>query len=50
VRATPAPGLLRVRHETRNFAGGFFEEDCEVWDSTDRLVAQSRQLALAPRP
>jgi hypothetical protein len=50
VRATPAPGLLRVRHETRNFAGGFFEEDCEVWDSADRLVAQSRQLALAPRP
>jgi hypothetical protein len=49
VRATPAPGLLRIRHETRNFAGGFFEEDCEVWDSADRLVAQSRQLALQPR-
>jgi hypothetical protein len=49
VRATPAPGLLRVRHETRNFAGGFFEEDCEVWDAAGRLVAQSRQLALAPR-
>lgn len=49
VRATPAPGPLRIRHETRNYAGGFFEEDCEVWDSADRLVAQSRQLALAPR-
>jgi hypothetical protein len=49
VRAVPAPGLLRVRHETRNFAGGFFEEDCEVWDAADRLVAQSRQLALVPR-
>ncbi len=49
VRATPAPGPLRIRHESRNFAGGFFEEDCEVWDSADRLVAQSRQLALAPR-
>jgi hypothetical protein len=49
VRATPAPGALRIRHETRNYAGGFFEEDCEVWDSDDRLVAQSRQLALAPR-
>lgn len=49
VRCAPAPGLLRVRHETRNFAGGFFEEDCEVWDSAGRLVAQSRQLALQPR-
>ena len=50
VRATPAPGPLRIRHESRNFAGGFFEEDGEVWDSAGRLVAQSRQLALAPRP
>jgi len=49
VRAVPAPGLLRIRHETRNMAGGFFEEDCEVWDSAGRLVAQSRQLALMPR-
>lgn len=49
VRTTPAPGLLRLRHETRNFAHGFFEEDCEVWDAEDRLVAQSRQLALRPR-
>lgn len=50
VRARPAPGWLRLRHATRNLAGGMFEEDCEVWDSADRLVAQSRQLALAPRP
>ncbi|MGZ6764622.1 MAG: thioesterase family protein, partial [Nocardioides sp.] len=50
VRAKPAPGWLKVRHVTRNMAGGMFEEDCEVWDSTGRLVAQSRQLARQPRP
>lgn len=50
VRAVPAPGWLLLRHETRNMAGGLFEEDCEVWDAAGRLVAQSRQLALQPRP
>ncbi|GAA0913995.1 thioesterase family protein [Streptomyces thermoalcalitolerans] len=45
VRCRPAPGPLRVSTTTRNFAGGFLEEDAEVWDSADRLVAQSRQLA-----
>jgi Thioesterase-like superfamily len=49
VRARPAPGWLKLRHETRNLAGGMFEEDCEVWDSAGRLVAQSRQLARQPR-
>jgi hypothetical protein len=49
VRAVPAPGWLKVRHATRNLAGGMFEEDCEVWDSRGRLVAQSRQLARQPR-
>jgi hypothetical protein len=49
VRARPAPGWLRVRVSTRNLAGGLLEEDAEVWDSRDRLVAQSRQLARAPR-
>jgi hypothetical protein len=47
VRARPAPGPLRVSITTRNLAGGFLEEDAEVWDSADRLVAQSRQLARA---
>jgi hypothetical protein len=50
VRAVPAPGWLRVRVSTRNYAGGLLEEDAEVWDSADRLVAQSRQLARAPQP
>lgn len=45
VRARPAPGPLRVAITTRNLAGGFLEEDVEVWDTADRLVAQSRQLA-----
>ncbi|MFH8338252.1 thioesterase family protein [Streptomyces sp. AM6-12] len=45
IRHRPAPGPLRVAITTRNLAGGFLEEDAEVWDSEDRLVAQSRQLA-----
>lgn len=49
VRAKPAPGWLKVRHVTSNIAGGMFEEDCEIWDSAGRLVAQSRQLARVPR-
>ncbi|MEV6809017.1 thioesterase family protein [Streptomyces sp. NPDC017248] len=47
VRHRPAPGPLRISITTRNLAGGFLEEDAEVWDSDDRLVAQSRQLARA---
>ncbi|RGD58616.1 thioesterase family protein [Kitasatospora xanthocidica] len=49
LRARPVPGWLRVTHVTRNLAGGYFEEDAEVWDESGRLVAQSRQLARAPR-
>jgi hypothetical protein len=45
IRSRPAPGPVRVSLTTRNLAGGFLEEDAEVWDSEDRLVAQSRQLA-----
>lgn len=47
IRRRPAPGPLRVAITTRNLAGGFLEEDAEVWDFEDRLVAQSRQLARA---
>ncbi|MEU3600620.1 thioesterase family protein [Streptomyces sp. NPDC006798] len=49
IRCRPAPGPLRVAIATRNLAGGFLEEDAEIWDSRDRLVAQSRQLAKVPR-
>ena len=49
IRANPAPGWLRCRFSTRFVSSGFLEEDGEVWDSTGRLVGQSRQLALVPR-
>jgi acyl-CoA thioesterase len=48
IRAVPKQGWLRCRFSTRFISGGMLEEDGEVWDSTGRLVAQSRQLALAP--
>ena len=45
VLAHPAPGWLRVELRTDNFSGNLLEEDARIWDSTGRLVAQSRQLA-----
>ena len=45
IRALPAPGWLRVFATTRFLQDGYLEEDAEVWDSSDTLVAQSRQLA-----
>lgn len=45
VRSRPAPGWVAVRISTSNVIGGFFEEDCVLWDSTGAVVAQSRQLA-----
>jgi Acyl-CoA thioesterase C-terminal domain/Acyl-CoA thioesterase N-terminal domain len=50
VRARPTPGWLRCAFTTRFVTGGFLEEDGELWDDTGHLVAQSRQLALIPRP
>ncbi len=49
VRRRPAAGWLRVAVRTRLVAGGYLDEDAEVWDAQDRLVAMSRQLALVPR-
>jgi acyl-CoA thioesterase len=46
LRARPAPGWLACRALTRHMAGGYHEEDFEIWDSAGTLVAQSRQLAL----
>ena len=45
VRALPAPGWLRLWATTRFVQGGYLEEDVEIWDAEDQLVAQSRQLA-----
>ena len=49
VRATPAPGPLRCIFRSQFVTGGFMNSDGEVWDSNDRLVAQSRQLGLLPQ-
>lgn len=49
VRARPAPGPLHCRFTTRYVSGDTFEEDGELWDSTGRLVALSRQFALIAR-
>lgn len=49
VRAVPEPGPLRCLFRTRYLQHGLLEEDGELWDAAGRLVALSRQLALAPR-
>lgn len=48
VRAVPAPGPVRCVFRSQFVQGGFFNEDGEIWDTQDRLVAQSRQLGLTP--
>lgn len=45
LRALPAPGWLRVVQRARLLQDGWLDEECEVWDSRDNLVAQARQLA-----
>lgn len=49
LRGLPAPGWLSFRAEATFVADGWFDESASVWDSTGRLVAQSRQLALIGR-
>jgi acyl-coenzyme A thioesterase PaaI-like protein len=50
VRTRPAPGWLRVVVESRSVNEAWFDSDATVVDAQGRLVAQTRQLALAPAP
>lgn len=50
MRGRPAHGWLLCDATTQLLSGGWFEETATVWDSTGRLVAQARQLALAGLP
>src|SRR5436190_677247 len=50
VRAAPAPGALVVRQRARHVSGGRVDEECDVWDSTGRLVATGHQLAGVRHP
>jgi len=50
VRGVPEPGPLRCWFRSRFVHDGLLDEEGEIWDSTGKLVAQSRQLALYPRP
>lgn len=49
IRGLPAPGPLMCVFRTQHVADSVLSEDGDLWDSTGRLVAQCRQLALTPR-
>jgi acyl-CoA thioesterase len=49
VRGRPAPGPVQCVFRTNLISDGFLEEDGEVRDSTGKVVAMSRQLALVAR-
>ncbi|MBO0729768.1 MAG: thioesterase family protein [Acidimicrobiaceae bacterium] len=50
VRAAPASGWMLGTFKTRFLMDGLLEEDGELWDSTGRPVALSRQLGLVLQP
>lgn len=45
IRGKPAPGWVLVRQRSALVSDGWLDEECDIWDSSGRLVAQSRQLA-----
>ena len=45
LRGLPAPGWIRAVQRARLLQDGWLDEECELWDSAGRLVAQARQLA-----
>jgi acyl-coenzyme A thioesterase PaaI-like protein len=49
IRGVPVPGPLRCAFRSRFIRDGLLDEEGEIWDATDTLVAQSRQLSLFPR-
>lgn len=50
LRTVPAPGWLRCVQRATVMHGGWLDEECQVWDSAGRLVAQARQLAAYREP
>lgn len=49
VRGIPAPGWCLAETRSVQIAGGWIDEDCTIWDSEGKLVAQARQLARLAR-
>jgi acyl-CoA thioesterase len=45
VRQLPVPGWLKVIFTTRFISSGLVEEDGEIWDEENNLIAISRQIA-----
>ncbi len=46
VRRRPEPGWIRARFTTQDLSNGMLVENGDLWDSSGRLVARARQLAL----
>jgi hypothetical protein len=45
LRGLPAPGWIRAVQRASVLQDGWLDEECLLWDSRGRLVAQARQLA-----